>query len=124
MVQPKHDKYFDLAKRLSLKSDHCRYCIGCVIVKKSKVVGVGYNQLKTHPKSPHDYNTIHAEFSAILGVPVADLKGATVYVYRENKKGELALAKPCKHCQKMLEGCGVKTVYYTVDKGIDYYEIY
>lgn len=124
MAKSKHNKYFELARRLSLKSDHYQYHLGCVLVKKSKVISVGWNMLKTHPKSPHKWNMIHAEFHAILGVPAADLRGSTIYIYRENKKGEPALAKPCKSCYKMLEDCDIKTVYHTINGSVTSYDYY
>lgn len=120
----KHDKYFELAKRLSLKSDHYQYKIGSVLVKKNKIIGTGFNRLKTHPKSPHKYKSIHSEFMSVLGVSASDLSGATIYIYRETKDGIRALAKPCKYCNNMLDQCGVKTVYYTVKDGYDSYDYY
>jgi len=120
----KHDKYFELAKRLSLKSDHYQFKIGSVLVKKNRIISTGFNSLKTHPRSPHKYKSVHSEFMCVLGISAYDLAGATIYVYRETKDGNKAMAKPCKYCDRMLEQCGVKTVYYTVKEGIDSYEYY
>lgn len=124
MRRKKINKYFELAKRLSKKSDHYQYKMGCVIVKGKRVVGVGYNQLKSHPKSPHEWKTIHAEFHATLGTDLAELRGSTVYVYREKKNGDLANAMPCRSCRRMLESLGVKEVFYTIDAGTDGYCFY
>lgn len=41
-----------------------------------------------------------------------------VLVVRLTKNGTLALAKPCKHCQKILESYKVKKIFYTTDNGI------
>jgi deoxycytidylate deaminase len=120
-MSKKHSKYFSLAKTLSKKSNHPQYQMGCVIVKKNNVVSTGFNQLKTHPKSPHAWNMIHAEFAAILGVSASDLEGSTVYVYRELKNHEPAMAKPCKTCHKMLFNLGVKEVYFTTPTGAGHY---
>jgi deoxycytidylate deaminase len=120
----KHNRYFQLAKRLSCKSDHHQHKLGCVIVKGNSVISTGYNQIKTHPLSPHAWKMVHAEFSAVLGISASDLKGSTVYVYRETKSGELALAKPCIYCHKMLENCDIKTVYYTIKGGIESFNFY
>ena len=117
----KHRRYFELAKRMARKSNHYQYKLGCVIVNRGRIVGIGINKLKTHPRSWHDYSMIHAELDAILSVPVADLKDATVYVYRQTKAGELALAKPCRTCQKMLRDCNIRKVCYTTDGGYDFY---
>ena len=115
-------KFFDLARKISSKSDHHRYKIGCVIVRKNNIVGIGFNQLKTHPKSPHKFSTIHAEFSALLGADPADLIGSEIYVYRQTRNGLPAIAKPCPSCTKMLQNIGIKKVYYTINEGYDGYE--
>lgn len=107
--------YFKIAKRASKKSNHHTHHIGAVIVKGNRIVGIGYNQLKTHPKSYHDWGYLHAETKAILDTPKHLIKDSVIYLYRENKKGE-ALSKPCKYCEQMLKDYGVSTVYFTVAK--------
>ena len=119
----RYDKYFELAKRLSRKSNHHRYHHGCIIVNKNLIVGFGYNQLKSHPKSPNQFKQIHAEFHAILGVSPDDLFGSIVFLYRENKNGKIGMSKPCPDCNKLLFQSGIRKVYYTNDKGeIENYE--
>jgi dCMP deaminase len=90
--------------------------MGAVVVKKNKVIGMGFNKIKTHPKSNHPQKMIHAELDAILDCSEEDLIGADLYVFREYKNGEWACAKPCKHCQELISLCGVKNVFYT-DEG-------
>ena len=46
-------KNFLKAKSLTELSDFNKIHIGCVAVLKSKVIGVGYNTYKTHPKQKH-----------------------------------------------------------------------
>ena len=106
-------KYFDLAKKLSKKSDHKHYHLGSVIVKKNKIIGIGWNRGRTHPKSPHKYKHLHAEIDAIIGLDFAQLKGSTIYVFRENKQGGLALAKPCSSCMEAIKTSGIKNLCYT-----------
>ena len=45
------------------------------------------------------------------------LLGATIYVQRFNKYGETKIAKPCKHCQELIESVGIKKVIYTDSNG-------
>jgi tRNA(Arg) A34 adenosine deaminase TadA len=40
--------------------------------------------------------------------------GATVYVARITKTGDIALSKPCPRCEGALRAHGVKKVYYTI----------
>lgn len=106
-------KYFDLAKRLSYKSNHHKVQMGCVIVDKNRVIGLGINQMKTNPKSPYPYKTTHCEFDAVLDCERRSIKGASIYIYRENKSGTLANAKPCRYCEYLLRRVGIKRVYFT-----------
>ena len=110
-------KYFNIAKQLSYKSEY-HHKLGAVIIKKGKILGVGFNKPnKTHPKSNHPFHTIHSELDAILGVSREDLKGATIYVYREGANGKPVLAKPCKYCQELIKLANIKEVCYTINDG-------
>ena len=109
-------KFFDIARRLSKKSTYC-HRLGAVVVKKNRIIGMGFNKpFKTHPKSGNRFKTVHAELDAILGIDAEELKGSTVYVYRETKDGLPANARCCKHCEEMLKLVGVKKICYTIDK--------
>jgi pyrimidine deaminase RibD-like protein len=108
---------YNLAQRLSKKSNHHTYKLGCVIFNKKEIIGLGFNQLKTHPKSPHPFHSIHAEFHAIMGVSPSDLRNAKVFVYMENVKGKIGKGKPCPCCTKMLEQLGLSKVFYTNGEG-------
>lgn len=117
-------RYFNIAKKLSRKSDHPRYKLGCVIVNKRDVIGWGHNKHHTHPASPHAFRYIHAEFSAILGMDPAELRNSIAFVYRENRSsGRVGIAKPCPSCQRMLCSCGIKRVYFTTGDGYDFYDM-
>jgi len=110
-------KYFKLARRMASYSDHHTHKIGCVVVKKNRVISTGYNKLKTHPKSPHKYNTIHAEFDALVGLGLDKTTGAEVYIYRELKNGSMATSKPCNSCLSILHKLSIAKVHYTVYNG-------
>jgi len=115
----KETGFFKLARSVSFHSTHNRVHIGCVIVKNGKPVSVGFNQSKTHPmyKRINAPNVpfiqgIHAEMAAIASART-DLTGTVAYVYREDRKGEIADSKPCPACQRLLEMAGVEKVYFT-----------
>ena len=113
----RHQKFFDLAQKLSMKSAYYQQ-LGAVIVQKSKILGVGFNKPnKTHVKSNTPYKTIHAELDAILSASFNNLTGATIYVYRQHRNGALAMSKPCKYCLHMLAAYGIRTIYYTTEGG-------
>lgn len=110
-------KYFELAKKIARKSTS-KYKLGCVVVRKNKVINVGFNDMtKTHPKSNAYYNMLHAEVDALIGLDFENTKNCDVYVFREHKDGKLALAKPCPTCMMALNKAGVKNIYYTIDGG-------
>lgn len=110
-------KFFELAKLMSQKSCY-KHQIGAVLVYKGRPIGLGFNKPeKTHPKSPHPFETVHAELDAIMGIPKDKLDGAWIYTYREFKDGRPALSRPCKWCLPWLRELGIKRICYTVDDG-------
>lgn len=110
-------KFFNLARKLSYKSDYHSHRLGAVIVKGGDILGVGFNKRKTHPLSKTRFNNIHAELSAVLNSGLESLKGCDIYVYRETRHGQPAMARPCAHCVEMLKQLSISKVYYTTDFG-------
>lgn len=108
-------KYIELALKLATKSEYYQK-VGCVIVKGNRIIGLGFNKPnKTHPMSNNRFRNIHAELDAILGHTAEDLEGAVAYVARMRNNGTTGLAKPCEHCEELLQRMGIKIVYYTED---------
>lgn len=109
-----NSKYFDLARKVSKLSTHNRFSLGAVVVDGSKIISVGANKLKTHPKSTHPYRSLHAEMAAIIAAH-QDLSKCDMYVYREIKSGVPALAKPCQYCEVMIQEAGIRHIYYSTN---------
>lgn len=108
----KVQRYIDLATKIAEKSTS-KFRLGCVIVKKNRVVSVGYNYMgKTHPKSPAFGNYLHCEIRALLSLPKKDSQNATAYVVRIKKNGSLGSSKPCPVCHEALKVSNIRTVYY------------
>jgi deoxycytidylate deaminase len=116
-------KVIKLAKDASKLSDHPRVHIGAIVYNKNTILGVGFNQQKSHPLQKlynkcrpytleNDY--LHAEIMAILNADY-NAFGATLLVYRHNKNGELANCKPCEACQQAIKHYGIKKVIYIED---------
>ena len=114
MESVKQEYFLKKAKDVSTKSDHRSHKMGCVIVKRNRIVGSSCNTLKTHPRSPNCYKSIHAEFGAVVDAGF-DVKGATAYVFRQQKNGKWAMAKPCFACRNFLIKCGIVKVIYTFE---------
>lgn len=109
-------RFFDLAKKVSKLSDHKNFHIGSVIVRGSKVISVGTNKIKTHPRSPHPFGSLHSEMAAIL-LAKQDLKGCELYVFREIRNGTFALSRPCQYCWELISEAGIKEIHYTTNGG-------
>lgn len=123
-------RYFKLAKNASEMSDYKKdnIRIGAIIVRKNKIIGVGWNSKKSSPiqkiynvhRTTEDRqydvelqsNCIHAETSAIcdaLRRYNGNLNKCSIFIYRTNK----GLCKPCSACSKMLKDYGINNIYYT-----------
>jgi deoxycytidylate deaminase len=108
--------YFRLARNIS-KQSLCRVQVGAVIAHK-RPISVACNKLTTHPlyANPNTSHrlSIHAEINAIIHAEM-DLNGATIYVYRETKRGRYGLARPCDLCMSVIKEAGIKKIIFTTD---------
>lgn len=124
MKEKAYPKAMKKAHEQSLKSSHPKYQLGAVIVSQGKIYAMGMNhQEKTHPyiffNGEHFNRGIHAEISAIFKVKNKEnLKGATMFVYRQTKNGDMANARPCKMCYELIKKHGIKRIVYTTPFGI------
>lgn len=121
--------FFKAAKAMSELSDFHKAHLGCVVTCGSRIISSGYNESKTSPlqkelnalrfskDTPHSN---HSEVKALIPLihrGDVDFNRCNIYVYREHKDGTLALARPCKSCQKLIRDLGIKKIYYTVEDG-------
>jgi deoxycytidylate deaminase len=109
-------KFFTLARKLAQSSDYEQHPMGAVIARGNKLISVGFNRKRTHPMSKTRFANTHAELAAIINAR-GDLRGAEIYIYRETRNGELAMARPCEHCQQLIRDFGIRTSYYSTEKG-------
>ena len=108
------DEYFmSLAFLISCRSACKRLHVGCILVKDTRVISVGYNGFL--PKTPHksmirdghEQATVHSEQNAISdcakrGISCED---ATAYITHY----------PCINCSKILASSGIKEIKYHED---------
>lgn len=89
--------------------------------KRGKTLGVGRNSyVKTHPlmqkasAATHSKSRIflHAEVAALLKVKDWSI-AHSIEVFRFDKQGRPALAKPCACCQYIIAQTKIKKVFYT-----------
>jgi len=116
--------YLNKAKIKSKKSNHYKVKIGAILVNKGKVVSTGFNKLRhnRHRQYSRWQNSVHAEIDCLL--KAGNSAGGTLYVYRENKNGELAICKPCIFCQILIREKNIKKIIYTTSYYPNYVEEY
>ena len=110
--------------------DEMDYKHYAVITKAGRIISSGRNNMKSTPFAMRplnclhkaeifndDLRTMHAEMSAIKKVKNKDrLKGASIFVYSLNRRGELRISRPCSLCLHYIKEYEISKIYYT-DKG-------
>ena len=108
------DTYFmSIAFLIASRSNCNRLHVGCVLVKDTRIISVGYNGFlskvphKSYVRDGHEMATVHSEQNAISdcarrGVNCAD---ATAYITHY----------PCINCFKILIASGIKNILYHDD---------
>jgi deoxycytidylate deaminase len=91
--------------------------VGSSLWQGSRLISVGWNNFKTHPDSPTRFHAQHSEFNCLVGLHKYDVVGATIFVVRLTRGGDIGIAKPCDICEKMLRAAGIRKVFYS---GRDY----
>lgn len=96
-----------------------RYKHFSFLIRRNKIISVGYNlSFHTDPLA-HRYNyrfsNIHSELSCIKNFPYSPsiLNRFTLVNIRIMGNGEIGLSKPCKKCQRLLKDFNVNTVWYS-----------
>jgi len=107
------DPIWALAKLQADKSIF-KFKVGAVLLsKKNKVISLGFNKSKTHPKfgSKPPYNTLHAEGDAIAKAVCLGMidQVRKIYIYRKNSRN----CKPCPSCLNLIKAYKIKEVYYS-----------
>ena len=108
------DSYFmSMAFLIASRSSCNRLHVGCVLVKDTRVISVGYNGFlaklphKSIVRDGHEQATVHAEQNSIAdcakrGISCAD---ATAYITHY----------PCINCAKILAASQIKEIKYSQD---------
>ncbi len=129
IMRPSKDKYYiDIAKQVAQRSTCFRVKIGAVIINDDQVIATGYvgaprktrdclereNCLRNELKIPHGQRyelcrSVHGEQNAIINAARAgvSLLGGDMFIYAEDKEGNLINALPCFICKKMMINAGL-----------------
>ena len=92
------------------------YHIAAILRRKGRVVKIGENTSKTHPRFKRQYSDgtwgshMHAEMNVLRFAKPGD----TIEVFRIAKEtGKYTMAKPCHFCVAAMKKAGIKKVKYT-----------
>lgn len=105
------DNYFmSIAFLISSRSSCDRLHVGCVLVKDTRIISVGYNGFlpklphTSHVINGHEQATVHAEQNAITDCAKRGVStnNATAYITHY----------PCINCCKILCASGIKNIKY------------
>ena len=111
------DYFMSIAFLISSRSSCHRLHVGCVLVKNTRIISVGYNGFL--PKLPHtsyirdghELATVHAEQNSITDCAKRGVSTDKAIVYVTHY--------PCVHCCKILCASGIKKIYYYYDYNND-----
>ena len=127
-MNKKDEKKISIAREVSNMKKNKKVKIGTNIIQKREIISDGNNKHKSHPimkkkkKKYRGFNTkesnIHAEMNALMKCKHINIKGATIYIYRELKDGSLGNCFPCPACQRRIITAGIKRIVYTDYDGI------
>lgn len=108
------DTYFmSIAFLIASRSSCERLHVGCVLVKDTRVISVGYNGFlpkiphTSHVRDGHEMATVHAEQNAISDCASRGVKCADAIAYITHY--------PCINCFKILSASGIKNIFYNED---------
>jgi len=103
------------AERLALDNGRC-YHLAAILRRNGKVVRIGENTHKTHPRFRRQYpdGTWGAHMHAEMNVLRFAQPGDEIEVLRIKKHEHTwTMAKPCKICLRYMRQAGIRKVKYT-----------
>jgi tRNA(Arg) A34 adenosine deaminase TadA len=123
-------RYLSVAQNVASYSDYGKIRHGAVLVKGGSILNTAFNKDKFSSFGERfraqgvGPATHHAELSCVTGLNKSKTSGASIFVVRLNRTGELRLSKPCPMCHDVLKFTGVKKVYYSTNDGsIEMYKL-
>ena len=107
------DFFMSIAFLISSRSTCDRLHVGCVLVKDTRIISVGYNGFlpklphKSCVRDGHEQATVHSEQNAITDCAKRGVstENATAYITHY----------PCINCCKILCAAGIKKIFYHSD---------
>jgi tRNA(Arg) A34 adenosine deaminase TadA len=111
-ISRKDFSFLSAAAKLAQTSDN-RFRMACIAVRSGSVLGTDINVTKTHPTTPPNRFSTHAEIGAMK--QCTNTAGITLYIARLKVDGSTAIARPCSWCMQQIQNNEVYRVVYTTD---------
>lgn len=111
VVDGRAARWLERASRIARNVDG-RWKVGCVIVRGGRVLSTAANSQRNDPSVLDKdlwHISVHAEIAALR--LAGNARGATAYVARVGRDGEVRHAQPCVRCQLALDEAGVRVVW-------------
>jgi tRNA(Arg) A34 adenosine deaminase TadA len=112
-------RYYQFAKaalELAMAADNgMTHQLCALVVKRNRVLSIGYNSRKTSPLMRTAMQMLHAECEAMARCYANSLQGSEIIVARIKNSGRPGLAKPCGFCENAMRDRGIRRVYYTTN---------
>lgn len=133
MITKRSARFIGLALAESARSTYERVRIGAVIVDKNYEVSKGANLSTSHPMQYH-YNrltgrkapahNLHAEMHTLVKAKdYENLENCEIFIARYDRKGRLAMCRPCIACERALKKAGITRITYTTSRGIHHEQL-
>jgi deoxycytidylate deaminase len=111
------------AREESLKSEHHLARVGAILVRQGKIISRGFNKIRHNKEENSRWtNSLHAEIDCLKKIPIEKRKGCSLYIYREDRKANLANSMPCFYCLKTIIGSRLKFIVFTTSNGVSVIE--
>lgn len=121
----KFARYLEISKSLLDKVD-LRQKHFSFIIRKSKILSIGWNSGQPHPKAfelKYKYGCVHSELSAILKGRANDYCGCEMLNIRVNIFDEIGHSKPCNTCQNVLKMFGFSKCWYSTPESFNFIKL-
>ena len=117
------NRTIDIAKALCPENTEHRCSHIAFLIKSSKIVHIGSNSCKSHPKTlqyaykNHQIVGLHAELAVCMKSGKENLKDYKMVVLRVDRNGKLNNSKPCCGCQSVIKQFNLGEVWYSNSEG-------
>lgn len=124
----KLSRLIEVAKCLKPERQTGKHFVSCAAFLGSRMVGLGFNDYtREHPRhkfgeykptrsdSKNYKPSLHAEIALIKKLK-HDPQDLTFYIVRIDNNNQVALARPCKNCEKQLYKTGFRRIVYSINQ--------